>query len=72
LELFDQMLFKVFVPVLFEVSVCAVEAAGPLLLVKVNFVGLVDEVGREQKYPKELSELGQEPRVAVGSRHRFN
>ena len=45
LEFLYEILFQVLVPVLFEVSVSAVEAAGPLLLVEVDFVGLVDEVG---------------------------
>jgi hypothetical protein len=50
LELFDQILFKMFVPILFEISVCAVKRACPLLLVKINLISLVDKVGREEEY----------------------
>ena len=45
LKFFNEILFQVFVPILLEIPIRTVETACPLLLVEVDFVCLVDEVG---------------------------
>jgi hypothetical protein len=72
LKLFDQLLLQVFVPILLKIAVCTVETTCPLFFVEVDFVGLVDEVSREQEDAQKLSDLRQETWMTVWSRHRFN
>ena len=72
LKLFDQLLLQVFIPILLEIAVRTVETTCPLFLVEVDFVGLVDEVSREQEDAQKLSDLRQETWMTVWSRHGFN
>jgi len=57
-----------FVPPLFEVTVGAVETAGPLFFVEKDLISLVQEEAAQQHYTDELSHLIEEFGVAVATR----
>lgn len=69
LEFLEELLLEVFVPVLFEVSVSAVETGGPLLLVEVDLVGLVNEVAGQQHDCAQLDELPNDTCRLTGFTH---